>query len=258
MKNCVKFIQIINDRRDIMNRIVFLSIFVTLLFCQFLDAEVFAASDEAIKKELKKRIYVSGMAYENLDYKKYQKESAELEKFILESRGKAVPALIEIMNDKKEETWLRNRAMGILGAQKVKEATDHIAKYLSDTEGNKDLLSGSIRALSNIGDEKSIKYLIDYYKAFLRGLNKGQERSFVIKELTKSKSKEVVELFIKALSDKDKYVRLFAVEALGEWKAKKAGPQIKKLLKTENSPEVIAASNKSLNKIYSGGKEKEQ
>lgn len=240
-----------------MSRIAgFCLVTTVFLFSMFLNSQVFASTNEVIKKELKKRMDSISWAYEIKEYERGHKESKELNNYILKNWNKAVPVLIEILNDEKEKFGYKMQAMGRLGKLKAKESSDTIAKYLSDAEGNRGLVMYAIMSLSNIGNEKSVNYLINYYKSFLKGLNKGYERAIVIRELSKYENEEVIELFIKALSDIDSSVRLFAVKALGEWKIKKAIIPLKRLIKTEYSPEVKDAINKSLEKIYSDEKEK--
>lgn len=235
-----------------MNRAAFFCLVtIIFLFCIFLNSQVFASSNEAIKKELKKRIDSIKWAYEIKEYEKGHKESKELNSYIIKNRDKTIPILIEIVDDEKEKYGYRSEAIRRLGKLKIKEATDIIAKYVSDKGYKENIIVYSIEALAEIGDERSIRYLINYYDSFLKGLNRGYERAHAIRELSKLKDEEVINIFIKALSDLDSNIRLFAVKALGKWKVKKAIVPLKNLIKIEYSIEVKKAVQKSLEEIIS-------
>lgn len=235
-----------------MSRIAgFCLVTTVFLFSMFLNSQVFASSNEAIEKELKKRMDSIRWAYEIKEYEKGRKESKELDSYIIKNWDKAIPTLIEVVDDEKEKYGYRSEAIRRLGKLKVKEATDIIAKYVSDKGYEDNIIVYSIEALAEISDEKSIRYLINYYESFLKGLNKGYERAHAIRELSKDRDEKVIVLFIKALSDLDSNVRLFAVKALGKWRVKKAIVPLKNLIKVEYSIEVKEAAQKSLKEIIS-------
>ncbi len=151
-----------------MNRIGFNFFTIAFLFCLILNSKTFASSNEEIKKELKKRMDSISWAYEIHEYKRGHKESDELNDYISQTLAKTVPALIAIIDHSIEKNSYRSEAIRRLGKLKIKESVDIIGKYVSDKGYKQHLIIYAIEALGEIGDEKSISYLIDYYDSFLK------------------------------------------------------------------------------------------
>lgn len=231
-----------------MKKIFLKMVTVLYLLCLVMPVGGYAATQDTIEKELKRRMDAIDAAYMDKDIKKGDSLSKELNDYIVMNKDKTIPVLLKIIKSDNEKFRYRSDTIRRMGELKIIEAIDTIALCVGESRSKHQQISvDAIRVLGKkFGDEKSIGYLLQYYKDYLDGKNRGRDRGHVISQLSRHRNEQTINVFIKALSDSEDFVREKAVKSLGKWKVKKAIKPIQKLLEIEKSPEVRTAAENSL------------
>ena len=193
------------------------------------------AEDLLIKKIKEKNQLISSLAITLLGKLKSEKaqspvmeamrnqKSMLIKKAALEALGEmgresvSEEIITYIYSNEKE---LRETAARSLGKSGAKKAVSHLKKLLKDN--SREVRIETIKALGNLKDKSSVENFISISEN-----NKDLE---IIEEAIKALGKigdiKALDILIKKLYHKSEYIRLAAIEALGQMKAKDALPHL--------------------------------
>jgi len=172
-------------------------------------------------------------------------ESAHVREFAAEALGRlgdkrAVDALIKILKNEGEKEHVRSFAAEALGELGDERAVEPLIEALREGEGSLNALRYATEALSKIG-KSAVEPLLKALKDKNRYI-----RGYAAWALGRIKDKRAVEPLIKALKDRSECVRRNAAYALGEIKDKRAVEPLIEALKDIYTSELAAEALKKI------------
>ncbi len=148
--------------------------------------------------------------------------------------------LLDMLNDPETDDNKKIHIIGALGKLKYSDAVDSISKFLEkDYTDNRSLKWKACAALGEIGDEKSlpvIKKLFSDKDPYLR--------RYAVEALGNFPKNKIEDTVIQGLRDSSWRVRVSAASSLGKLKSKKAVPML--IYKAKKDPDVKNVRNAAI------------
>ncbi len=148
--------------------------------------------------------------------------------------------LLDMLNDPETDDNKKIHIIGALGKLKYSDAVDSISKFLEkDYTDNRSLKWKACAALGEIGDEKSlpvIKKLFSDKDPYLR--------RYAVEALGNFPKNKIEDTVIQGLRDSSWRVRVSAASSLGKLKSKKAVPML--IYKANKDPDVKNVRNAAI------------
>jgi len=168
-------------------------------------------------------------------------KQASIEALGLIGDAGALPEILQYTDS--DNKLLREKAGQSLGELAINTSIPHVKKLLKDE--CPDVRLAAVKALGKMKDSSSVETLMEMAEKS----SEADMREEAVKALGKIGDMKAGDLLINKLYDQSEYVRLAAIEALGDMNVREALPHLIKLLENDEKEFVRRSAGKTIMKI---------